>query len=226
MLEFYQIELGELKKIRISQSNKGTFKKNGQRKRLSKDEIQEIIKLYPDYFNWQLARMFNVSESNILNLKWKYELRKSQGLIDACRFEKGHIPFNKGKAHDYPNSGRFIKNHIPKNHKSIGTIRNSYKRKNPQYFEIKIAERNRWKLLHRYIWEQHNGEIPKGNIILFKDGNTSNIDISNLRIITKQENLIRNRNREKAAKSLKETWRKEKQRVKYGLPQKTKFKII
>ena len=45
MLEFYQIELGELKKIKISQSNKGTFKKNGQRKRLSKDEIQEIIKL-------------------------------------------------------------------------------------------------------------------------------------------------------------------------------------
>jgi len=225
MIEKYQVINGELQFLKISENNKGVFKKNGERKRLSKNEIQEIIKLYPDYFNWQLARMFNVSESNILSLKRKYDLKKSHELMDACRFEKGHIPFNKGKSHDYPNSGQFIKGHTPKNHRPVGSIRNSYKHKNPQYFEIKIVEHNRWKLLHRYIWEQHNGEIPKGNIIIFEDGNTSNIDISNLRMITRRENLIRNRNRGKASRSLKETWRKEKQRVKYGLPQLTKFKI-
>jgi len=225
MLEFYRIESGELKKIKISQSKKGTFKKNGQRKRLSKNEIQEIIKLYPDYFNWQLERMFNISESCILNVRRKNNLKKSKEIMDDSRFKKGHIPFNKGQRHDYSNSGRFIKGHIPKNHKSIGSIRDSYKNKKNHYYEVKIEEPNKWALLHRYIWEQNYGGIPNGNIIIFRDGNTFNCELTNLGMITRKENLTRNINRGKAAQSLKETWRKEKMRAKYGLQQETNFKL-
>jgi len=225
MLEFYQIESGELKKIKISQSKKGTFKKNGKKKYLLNNEIQEIIKLYPDYFNWQIERMFNISQSTILNIRRKHNLKKSKEIIDAHRFKKGNIPFNKGQRHNYPNSGQFIKGHIPKNHKPIGSIRISYKNKEQQYYEIKINEPNKWALLHRYIWEQNYGKIPKGYIITFKDKNTFNYELSNLKMISRIKNLIRNQDREKAAKSLKKTWDKEKQRIKYGLPQKTKFRI-
>ena len=35
-------------------------------------------------------------------------------------------------------------------------------------------------LLHRHVWEFHNGSIPKGYQIHHKDGNTLNNDISNL----------------------------------------------
>ena len=40
-------------------------------------------------------------------------------------------------------------------------------------------------LKHRYIWQQHHGEVPKGSMVVFKDGNRKNTDISNLLLITR-----------------------------------------
>ena len=37
--------------------------------------------------------------------------------------------------------------------------------------------------LHRYVWEKHNGPIPKGFIIHHKDHNKLNNDISNLELM-------------------------------------------
>ena len=41
--------------------------------------------------------------------------------------------------------------------------------------------------LHRYIWEKHNGKIPKGYDIHHIDGNRLNNDISNLIMLTPSE---------------------------------------
>jgi len=41
--------------------------------------------------------------------------------------------------------------------------------------------------LHRYIYEMHYGEIPKGYEIHHKDGNKLNNNIDNLEILTKSE---------------------------------------
>lgn len=43
-------------------------------------------------------------------------------------------------------------------------------------------------LKHRYIWQQHHGEVPKGSMVVFKDGNRKNTDISNLLLITRELN--------------------------------------
>ena len=56
------------------------------------------------------------------------------------------------------------------------------------YAYIKIADCN-WKLMHRVVWEQHNGPIPRGNIVRFKDGNTMNWDINNLEMISQHNNM-------------------------------------
>jgi hypothetical protein len=37
-------------------------------------------------------------------------------------------------------------------------------------------------LLHRYVWEKYNGEIPEGYVIHHKDRNKRNYDISNLEL--------------------------------------------
>lgn len=42
------------------------------------------------------------------------------------------------------------------------------------------------KSLHRYVWEKHNGPIPKGYVIHHIDGNCQNNDISNLECITSE----------------------------------------
>ena len=44
-------------------------------------------------------------------------------------------------------------------------------------------------LKHRFVWESHYGAIPKGYNVQFKDGNRQNCDISNLYLISRQEQL-------------------------------------
>ena len=207
--------------------HKGTFRKNGDRKRLTNLEIQEVIRLYPDNFNWELERLFNVSPSAILNIRRKFDLKKSETINSVCRFAKGHKPHNKNKPHIFPpNSGQFPKNHIPQNHKEIGNIRLQEKSNSDErYYMIKIAEPKKWQLLHRYLWEKEFGKIPKGMILAFKDGNSLNYELSNLQLITRKENLERNRNYKKFSETMKNLWRKERWRELYGLKRETKLRI-
>lgn len=53
------------------------------------------------------------------------------------------------------------------------------------FTRVKISNEYRgntknWKLKHHLIWEQKFGEIPKGHIIIFADGDKSNFNIDNL----------------------------------------------
>lgn len=43
------------------------------------------------------------------------------------------------------------------------------------------------RLLHRYVWFTHNGEIPKGFNVHHKDEDKRNNDISNLELMTKSD---------------------------------------
>jgi len=202
-------------------ARKGTFKKDGIRKYLNSIEIREIINLYPDNFNYELAKQFNVSESTILTIMRKYGLKKSQFIMDFARFKTGHISFNKGKHHNHNSSTKFKKGHIPPNHKPVGSKRLT----KDGYYEMKISESKKWEALHRTIWKQYYGEIPKGMIIIFRDGDHININISNLEMISRRENLSRNWNRKKFSKTMKSLWRIERLRAKYGMKRHTKLRI-
>ena len=56
---------------------------------------------------------------------------------------------------------------------------------------IKVRETGeqweRWRYLSRVVWEEHNGPIPEGMCISFKDGDNMNCDISNLMMINRSE---------------------------------------
>lgn len=43
-------------------------------------------------------------------------------------------------------------------------------------------------LVHRIVWELHNGPIPEGLVIDHIDGNTSNNRLNNLRCISSKDN--------------------------------------
>ena len=225
MIEQYQILGGELVKIRISENKKGTFKKNGRRNRLNDSEIQEIIRLYPDVFNWQLERKFDASQSTILNIRRKHNLKKSDEIMNKMRFKKGHEPFNKNKSHPVKNSGQFNSGHMPKNHRQVGETRLQRDKSGNQYYYIKISEPNKWQLLHRYKWEQEYGKIPEGLLLVFKDRNSLNTEPENLELITRKENMDRNRNYKKFSETMKALWRKERMRAIYGLKRETRLRI-
>lgn len=55
------------------------------------------------------------------------------------------------------------------------------------------------KQLHRVIWEEFHGPIPKGSQIVFFDGNKRNFDLQNLACMTAAEVLARGRNGENGA---------------------------
>ena len=82
-------------------------------------------------------------------------------------------------------STRFKKGHIPKNHKPVGYERIT----RDGYIEVKTAEPNVFELKHRLVWIEHNGEIPPGYNIQFKDGNRQNVSIENLYMISRSEQL-------------------------------------
>jgi hypothetical protein len=149
----------------------------------------------------ELADMFNkkfgtnITKTNIKNFRGNNHL--SSGLTG--QFEKGHKPHNKGKKWDeymskegQANSRKttFKKGNIPKQHRPVGSERINI----DGYIEIKVKEPNKWDLKHRVIYRQKYGEIPKGYNVIFLDGNKENLDISNLKVISKHDNLIMNEN--------------------------------
>lgn len=57
------------------------------------------------------------------------------------------------------------------------------------YVLIKTAHPDKWIPKHRLLWEEKNGPLPKGDIIIFADGNKSNFNLDNLIKVNKKEFL-------------------------------------
>ena len=106
-------------------------------------------------------------------------------------FKRGHTPFNKGiKGICAPGSekGWFKKGNKSINHRPVGSERVDV----DGYTLIKTAEPNKWELKHRLIYIEKHGAIPEDHIVIFLDGDKSNLDIDNLMAISKAESAILN----------------------------------
>ena len=83
--------------------------------------------------------------------------------------------------------------HIPDNHLPIGSIRET----KDGYLIKKVQERgyqwDRWKLLHRLVWEENFGPIPDGMIVGFRDLDKKNCSPGNLYLLTLGENAQMNK---------------------------------
>ena len=53
---------------------------------------------------------------------------------------------------------------------------------------------NKRKRRPRAVWEEHNGTLPEGYVVIHRDMDAHNDDISNLKAITRAELLKHNRN--------------------------------
>jgi hypothetical protein len=112
------------------------------------------------------------------------------------RYPKGHVPFNKGIK--CPNlritnaaATMFKKGHKPFNTREANATSIRKDKVNRLYHYTKIAD-SKWVLTHRMTWEQANGPIPAKHIVRFIDGNTMNLELSNLECIPMSENANRN----------------------------------
>lgn len=119
------------------------------------------------------------------------------------RFERGHAPSNRGKAwadympeeaQDRCRSAQFRKGHLPHNTLPVGSERVT----RDGYVEVKVAMRpsgrkahDNWVPKSRVVWERENGRsVPDGSMVVFLDGDPTNLDPSNLAIETRGEHAV------------------------------------
>lgn len=171
--------------------------------------MNDIIReRYPFEPTKKIADDLGLSESSVFNRAWAMGIKKDPVYLrstqfppgylggKATQFQKGSVPTNKGQkmsteVYEKVAHTMFKKGAKPTNTQPVGTIHQRKDTGGKMYQYIKLAD-SEWQLLNRYTWEQHNGPIPKGMVVVYKDGNYLNNDINNLLMITKKENMARN----------------------------------
>ena len=171
--------------------------------------MNDIIReRYPFEPTKKIADDLGLSEGSVYNRAYAMGIKKDPVYLrstqyppgylggKATQFQKGQTPPNKGQKmskdlYEKVEKTMFKKGNKPMNTQPIGTIHQRKDTGGKMYLYIKLAD-SKWQLLNRYTWEMHNGPIPKGMVVVYKDGNYLNNDIANLLMITKKENMARN----------------------------------
>lgn len=177
-------------------------------------------KFPPELKDWLLSQdVTGITRATMLDrikehFGWDMTLNQFKGYLrrnhlvlwgqESGQFRKGH-PSTKGvkmSAEQYRKCAAtmFRKGQRPKTAVPVGTIvvaketkvTGDGRRSEERYYKKKVAEPNHWKLLHRLVWEEHNGPIPRNHVVTFLDGNWRNCDISNLMCISRGANCRAN----------------------------------
>ncbi len=126
--------------------------------------------------------------------------RKGGAVGAAHRFMPGHKPHNTG-VKGWDAGGNSSKTRFKPGHRG-GRAAERYQPVGAErvtkdgYLQRKVNDdwplHLRWKAAHQLVWEEHNGPIPKGHIVVFSNGNNRDTRIDNLRLISRAENMRRN----------------------------------
>lgn len=115
------------------------------------------------------------------------------------RYKKGNPSHNKGRkmpehVYERASATMFRPGHTPHNTVPIGTEAVT----GDGYIVVKISDdkkpsRFNWVFKHRLIYESIHGEIPKGHVVTFLDGDKQNLDPDNLICVNRKVNMTANR---------------------------------
>lgn len=165
----------------------------GKYNRLLTDEQEAYLKkIYKGVTNRECTRLLNEKFDLSLTCRQvksvKSRLRLDSGIkglyveerVCDTRFKKGNM---LGK------DTQFKKGLTPHNKQPIGTevVKDDGVFVKVSDVKGKYAHNINWKLKQVYVWEQHNGEVPKGKIVTFLDGDKTNFDINNLALVDRSE---------------------------------------
>ena len=168
------------------------------------DEEKRIVReMYPDHLASEIAAMIGKTVSGVQQMARSMGVRASKERVAetgrrtaqnpnsiASRFGKGHVSWNNGKKMDPEVYERikhtmFKKGHVSANRRPVGSERVSV----DGYVEVKVAEPNKWRLKHRVMWEAADGPIPAGHNVQFRNGNSQDVRLENLFLISRTEQM-------------------------------------
>ena len=108
-------------------------------------------------------------------------------------FEKGHIPWNKGKHGVFSEKTILKMSNSKKGHICWKSRELGSELEDNGYIRVKISNHpnyhTRWRLKHHIIYEKYhpNIKIGKTDRVIFLDGNKRNFDIHNLKLVSLSE---------------------------------------
>jgi hypothetical protein len=174
----------------------------------TQEETDIIMEMYPDHYTIEIADKIGKDIRSVYQKARKLGLKKSAAFVqkelkerqaerlrivgEHVRFQKGHTPHNKSKkmapeVYEKCKGSMFQKGIIPVNKKPEGSERYDM----DGFTLIKVGTKYVHK--HRHIYEQEYGiKVPKDYVVAFADGNKKNLDISNLVLMTRADNMRRN----------------------------------
>lgn len=178
---------------------------------------REILReFYPDTPAWILAEVLRrglggiYNQANSMGLKkapdWKHNPLSNCTSVDpsrgqAGRFPKGNVPFNKG-VKGWDSGGRSAQTRFKKGSRPVNTEPvGAYRTDKQGLLQRKVSHRRgsnsqRWRGVHELVWVEHNGPVPKGCVIVFKEGQRTNrledITIQRIECVTRAELMRRN----------------------------------
>jgi hypothetical protein len=184
-------------------------------------EDAQLRKRYPHEQTATLARDLGRSTLSVYQRAQGCGLHKSAAYLAspaACRtngrqgmgtrFEKGHVPANKGLRRPGWGPGRMKATQFKKgerrgaaarNWRPVGTILTDTE----GYQRIKVRDAREgeaygfgnvrvWPLLQRHVWAEAHGPIPSGYTVCFKDGDKTNCALANLELVSRRDLMTRN----------------------------------
>lgn len=171
--------------------------------------IQYIKDNYLDMPIKTMARNLGKSGCFVSNIMKKENLTIPTHIVEMrkkeSQFQSGHKSWNKGRSskeylsdESMSNISRtqFKKGQLPANTKEEGYI--SFRKHHSGYHYFFIKHQGKMRLLHRVIYEQIHGPLKPGHIVQFSDGNVCNLSLDNLYVITRDKQVILNKNGGKA----------------------------
>jgi len=109
-------------------------------------------------------------------------------------FNENHVPHNKGRNMEEYVSVEMIdkikqtcfkKGNSPHNTKQDGAITN---REGYQYIRL---SKGKWMSYHQWLWRQTYGDIPRGHIVVFKNGDSADLRLENLELRSRSEHALK-----------------------------------
>lgn len=180
----------------------------GRKPGLSKGHSRIFTPEQVDFIREQYGRYSRRELTAAVNARFNIQVTTAQitGFVKTHKinsgrtgyFQKGQQSWNAGTTGLMkPNIGNFAPGHVPANLQPVGHERICSK---DGVMLIKTDETNPYtgakgwyRHKHIVIWEQHNGPVPDGHVIRFRDNDKLNSKIENLLLVSKAEHLHLNR---------------------------------
>lgn len=178
-------------------------------------ELRQLVARYPHEPTARLAIELGRCVSSIYTKAFTLGLHKTAEYLDspaACRlrrgdnvgrafrYQKGHVPANKGLRRPGWGPGRmretqFKPGQCPPNRDPEFYVLGALRVNADGYIDMRVSfdkGARGWRALHRILWEDAHGPVPNGYALCFKNGERLDVELANLELVHRADLLRRN----------------------------------